>query len=65
QARLVAIVLVATMGIWLGAQWAGGTYGWETRYAYLFDLAALAAFFWALVVTFRLWRRQKANRPGN
>ena len=58
QARLVAIVLVATMVLWMGAQYIGGKLGWEARFVFLFDLAALAAFFWALVVTWRIWRRQ-------
>jgi Family of unknown function (DUF5337) len=56
QLRLVAIVLVATMGLWLGAQFLGGKLGWEARYAFLFDLAAIAGFVWALVVTYRIWR---------
>ena len=64
EARLVAVVIAATMILWLGAQWLGGKAGWETRFVFLFDLAALAAFIWALVVTWRIWRRQK--RPeGN
>lgn len=64
EARLVAVVIALTMILWLGAQWLGGKAGWETRFVFLFDLAALAAFIWALVVTWRIWRRQK--RPeGN
>ena len=64
EARLVAVVIAATMILWLGAQWLGGKAGWETRFVFLFDLAALAAFIWAMVVTWRIWRRQK--RPeGN
>ncbi|MDP4031956.1 MAG: DUF5337 domain-containing protein [Pseudorhodobacter sp.] len=65
QARLAAVVIAVTMALWMGAQWLGGKMGWETRYAFLFDLAALAAFFWALVVTFQIWRRRKAARQGN
>lgn len=56
QARLVAVVLAATMALWLGGQWLGGQFGWETRYVFLFDLAAIAGFVWALVVTFGIWR---------
>jgi hypothetical protein len=56
QARLVGIVLVAAMMLWLGAQWLGGKMGWEARYVFLFDLAAIAAFVWALVVTYQIWR---------
>ncbi|MEP3296248.1 MAG: DUF5337 family protein, partial [Pseudoruegeria sp.] len=28
---------------------------------FLFDLAALAAFFWALVVTYQIWRHRQNN----
>ena len=61
KARLVAIVLAATMVLWMAAQWLGGRLGLEARYVFLFDFAALAAFFWALVVTFQIWR---ARRDG-
>ena len=59
QARLVAIVIAGAMLFWMGAQWLGGHYGWEARYVFLFDLAALAAFVWALAVTWRLWRGRR------
>jgi Family of unknown function (DUF5337) len=59
QSRNVAIVLVVTMIGWMGAQWLGGQMGWDVRYAFLFDLAALAAFFWALVVTYQIWRKRR------
>lgn len=62
EARMVALVIAATMLLWLGAQWLGGKEGWDARYVFLFDLAALAAFFWALVVTWRIWRR--GHRQG-
>ena len=56
QARLVGIVLAATILLWLGGQWLGGQMGWDTRYVFLFDLAAIAGFVWALVVTYQIWR---------
>jgi hypothetical protein len=56
QARLVAFVLAGTMLLWLGAQWLGGRMGWDTRYVFLFDLMAIAAFVWAMVVTYQIWR---------
>ncbi len=59
QSRNVAIVLVVTMIGWMGAQWLGGTLGWDVRYVFLFDLAALAAFFWALVMTYQIWRKRR------
>lgn len=65
QARLVAIVMVVTMVLWMGGQFIGGKLGWEARFVFLFDLAALAGFVFALVVTFRLWRQRKADADGN
>lgn len=57
--RLVAVVLAATMVGWMAVQWVGGVMGWDARYAFLADLAALAAFFWALVVTYQIWRQRR------
>ena len=58
-ARTVAVVLAVTMLLWMGAQVVGGEMGWNPRYAFLFDLAALAACFWALVVTYQIWRARR------
>ena len=58
----MAIVLVATMLIWLGLQWLGGQAGWAARWAFLFDLAALAAFIWCLLVTLGIWRVRRRTR---
>ena len=59
QARLVAIVLAATMILWMGAQWLGGKLGLETRFVFLFDLADIAAFVWAMLVTYQIWRGRR------
>ena len=59
QTRLVAVVLAGTTILWVGAQWLGGKLGWEARFAFLFDLAALAGFTWALLVTYRIWRQRQ------
>ena len=59
QARLVGIVLAVTIVLWMGAQWVGGQLGLEARYVFLFDLAAIAAFVWALVVTYQIWRGRR------
>ncbi len=58
QGRVAALVIAATMILWLGAQWLGGRLGWDPRYAFLFDFAALAAFIWVLFVTWQIWRRR-------
>ncbi|MDP3262800.1 MAG: DUF5337 domain-containing protein [Tabrizicola sp.] len=59
QARLVAFVIAGTMILWMGAQWLGGELGWETRFVFLFDFAAIAAFVWAMVVTYQIWRGRR------
>ena len=59
QARLVGIVLAVTIVLWMGAQWVGGQLGLEARFVFLFDLAAIAAFVWALVVTYQIWRGRR------
>ncbi len=61
KTRLVAIVIAVTMLLWIGAQFIGKKYGLAGRYAILFDLAALAGFFWALVVTYQIWRARRDN----
>jgi hypothetical protein len=59
DARIVAVVIAATMVLWIGAQWLGGALGWEARYAFLIDFLALAGFLWALIVTYQIWRRRR------
>jgi Zn-dependent protease with chaperone function len=59
QARLAAFVIAGTAVLWMGAQWLGSRMGWETRYVFLFDLAAIAAFIWAMVVTYQIWRKRR------
>lgn len=61
EAQMVAVVIAATAILWLGAQWLVEP---GNRLMFLFDLAALAAFIWALVVTWRIWRRS-ARPNGN
>ena len=50
------------MLLWMAAQWAGGRIGLQARFVFLFDLAALAAFVWAFVVTFQIWRKRRDNQ---
>ncbi len=59
QARLVAIVLAATILLCVGAQWLGGKLGLEPRFVFLFELAAIAAFVWAMLVTYQIWRGRR------
>jgi hypothetical protein len=61
QTRLAAIVIAATGVLWVAGNWLGGQMGWAAKYAFLFDFAALAAFVWAMVVTWRVWRKRQGN----
>ena len=62
QGRLVALVIAGTMILWFLAQWIRRALGLEARYVFLFDLAALAGFLWALIVTFQIWRKRRDNQ---
>ncbi|MDJ0626935.1 MAG: DUF5337 domain-containing protein [Rhodobacter sp.] len=62
QAKTVALVIAGTMLLWMAAQWIGGELGLQARFVFLFDLAALAAFVWAFVVTYQIWRKRRDNQ---
>ena len=57
--RQVALVIAGTMLLWMGAQVVGADMGWPLKYTLLVDLAALAGFIWALVVTYQIWRKRR------
>lgn len=57
--RLVAVVIAVTMLLWMGVQVVGADMGWPLEYTLLADLAALAGFIWALVVTYQIWRKRR------
>ncbi|WP_417247962.1 DUF5337 domain-containing protein [Celeribacter sp.] len=59
KARMVGVVMAVTMVVWLGAQWIGGKMGLPVRFVFLFDLAALAAFVWAFVNIYQIWRARQ------
>ena len=59
QTRKVALVIAGTIVLWLLVQMIGAQYGWPLKYALLVDLAAGAAFIWALVVTYQIWRARR------
>ena len=59
KARLAAIVMAATMILWMGVQVVGRDMGWPVELTLLFDLAALAGFIWSLVVTYHIWRKRQ------
>jgi len=60
QMRLVAIVIAVAMLGWLAIQAIGREFDWAAEWAFLVDLAAIGAFVWSLIVTWRIWRRRNA-----
>jgi spore maturation protein SpmA len=60
KARRVALVIAGTMLLWLGAQRIGAEMGVAPKYSLLVDLAAMAGFIWAMVVTYQIWRDSRA-----
>ncbi len=57
--RVTGGVIALTTVLWLLLGETGRQYGWDGRYALLIDLAALAAYVWALVVAWQLWRKRR------
>ncbi|WP_120504743.1 DUF5337 domain-containing protein [Sulfitobacter mediterraneus] len=64
KGQSVALVIAVTMVLWIIAQWAGPALGLPGRYALLFDFAALAALFWALVVIYQIWQARRAAKAS-
>ncbi len=62
KSRFVAVVIAVTMVLWMGAQWLGGQIGLQTKYVFLFDLATMAAFIWAMINTYQIWRTRRDSR---
>ena len=62
QGRLAAIVIAGAMIFWIVAQWIGSRLEIDIWFQVLIDLIALAAFAWAMVVTFQIWRKRQNNK---
>ncbi len=59
QMKLASIVIAVAMLGWIVMSWVGGKLGLPVRFAFLVDLAAMAAFLWALIVLFKVWRQRQ------
>ena len=62
KGRHVALVIAGTMALWLALQFLAPALGLPGRYALLFDFAALAAFLYAGVNIFQIWRARQQNQ---
>ena len=60
--RLPALVIAGAACVWLAGLAFGGALGLPPRFAILLDLACMAAFAWALVVVYRIWRRSNGGQ---
>ncbi len=61
KARTASIVICCTAVLWLGLQLFAQQLNLAGRYAFLFDFAALAALFWAMVVLYQVRRSRIAE----
>ena len=59
QGRLIALVIAGATLVWLVLGEVGRQYNWDGRYAILIDLAVMAAYVWALVGAWMLWRKRR------
>ena len=62
KGRTAGLVIALTVTIWVAAQWVGPALGVPLRWAFLVDFTALAALFWALVVTYQIWRARQDGK---
>ncbi len=58
EGRRIALVVAGAAVFWVAVEFLGGQMGWPPKYILLADLSVGAAFIWAMVAAFRLWRRQ-------
>ena len=64
KGQLVGLVIAITIVLWLGVQLLGPMMGLAGRYALLFDFAALAALFWAMVNIFQMWQARRDEKTN-
>lgn len=57
EGRKAALIIAVTTLLWLALQWVGKQQGWSAQVALIGDLAALAAYIYALAIVWRIWRR--------
>ena len=61
QTRQASMVIVAGFLGWMAFQLVGGAIGLPVRFAFLADLAMLAALAWALFVLINVWRARRSE----
>ncbi len=61
RARMLSLVVAVAAILWLGGNWIGRMIGLPGRFALLFDLMAIGAFVWVLVVAIGIWRARRSD----
>ena len=61
QTKLASYVMLASVLVLMGGSWLGGQLGLPVRYAFLFDLIAMAGFAFAMITLFRVWRARQQD----
>ena len=61
QTKLASYVMLAAVVVLMGGSWLGGQLGLPVRYAFLFDLIAMAGFAFAMITLFRVWRARQQD----
>lgn len=59
EARLIAVVIALAALLWLGVEYLGGQMNWPPKFVFLADLSAGGAFLWAMIASYRLWRKRQ------
>ena len=57
--RKIALVIAGTGVAWVAVNALGAALGWTPRALALFDIAAIAAFGWAIWMIYGLWRARQ------
>ncbi|WP_136441444.1 DUF5337 domain-containing protein [Pacificoceanicola onchidii] len=60
--RRIALLIAGTGVAWIAINALGAAMGWTARTLALFDLAAIAAFGWAIWMIFGLWRARQQQQ---
>ncbi|MFW2541744.1 DUF5337 domain-containing protein [Primorskyibacter sp. 2E107] len=60
--RKIALLIAGTGVAWIVINAIGAAMGWTTRTLALFDLAAVAAFGWAIWMIYGLWRSRREKQ---
>ncbi|MCE0504273.1 MULTISPECIES: DUF5337 family protein [unclassified Roseivivax] len=62
RGRAIALLIAGTGLFWIAATALGVQMGWSLRTRAFFDLAALAAFGYAIFLIYGLWRDRQKNK---